>query len=68
MRDDQPIKVSAKDGPIFVSPCSGGVSLGVYLMNAHVHTYLTPHETTSLIAALRDTLQVVVGGGKGVTP
>ena len=58
---DHMITVPATDGPIYVSPCGDRVGMSVNIDMAYVHTFLTPGETSRLIAALQDAL-------KGVTP
>ena len=51
--------VTTHEGPIFVGACERDVSLSVNIDMAYVHTFLTPGETTQLIAAIQDTLKVV---------
>ena len=51
--------VNATDGPIYVSPCGDRVGMSVNIDKAYVHTFMTPGETSQLIAALTDALHVV---------
>ena len=53
------VTINAKDGPIYVGTITGHVGLAVNIDKAYVHTFMTPGETSQLIAALTNALKVV---------